>query len=240
MSYLDLLDIETIPSELKSIPQWIVLRKSSAPGRVIDPKDGKIAFLHLPGTWGTFTQAIDFFNNRKTELSGIAFVFSKKEGFVGIDLDLCRNPDTGEITDWALEIVKCLDSYTEISPSGTGLHIIADMGQPPRRKTKLLLQDFKMCEKSSDDEFIVKNLAMIFCEFTLTMTGAHLDFTPCTINVRPSEIRDLYRDCHQKIDSLPIKHPCGEGFVFVESDEGLQYYMDVISKYEIYRGEKSG
>jgi primase-polymerase (primpol)-like protein len=56
---------------------------------------------------------------------GVGFVFSSDDPYVGIDLDGCRNPQTGYIEPWALEIVRRLNSYTEISRSGTGLHIIA-------------------------------------------------------------------------------------------------------------------
>lgn len=40
------------------------------------------------------------------------------------DLDKVRNPETGEITPAAAEIVAEMNSYTEISESGTGLHIV--------------------------------------------------------------------------------------------------------------------
>lgn len=41
-----------------------------------------------------------------------------------IDLDGVRDPSTGTITAQAVEIVKEMNSYTEISISGTGLHIV--------------------------------------------------------------------------------------------------------------------
>ncbi len=40
-----------------------------------------------------------------------------------IDLDSCRDPETGHIEAWAMKIVELLDSYTEVSPSGRGLHV---------------------------------------------------------------------------------------------------------------------
>lgn len=40
-----------------------------------------------------------------------------------IDIDHCRNTDTGEISGAALDIIQAINSYTEISPSGTGVHI---------------------------------------------------------------------------------------------------------------------
>ena len=41
----------------------------------------------------------------------------------GLDLDSCRDPATGSIEAWALDVVEVFDSYTEVSPSGTGAKI---------------------------------------------------------------------------------------------------------------------
>lgn len=41
----------------------------------------------------------------------------------GIDLDACRDPETGEIEAWAKGIIGGFNSYTEISPSGTGAKV---------------------------------------------------------------------------------------------------------------------
>ena len=41
----------------------------------------------------------------------------------GIDLDTCRNIETGEIEEWALKIIENFKSFTEVSPSGTGVKI---------------------------------------------------------------------------------------------------------------------
>ncbi len=53
---------------------------------------------------------------------GLGFVFNEDDDFVGVDLDDCRF--SGEIDEEMKEIIERLDSYTEISPSGNGLHII--------------------------------------------------------------------------------------------------------------------
>jgi len=52
---------------------------------------------------------------------------------VGIDLDKCRNPETGELEPEAQEIVRRMDSYTEVSPSGTGVHIYVIGTKPEGR-----------------------------------------------------------------------------------------------------------
>lgn len=41
----------------------------------------------------------------------------------GIDLDTCRAPRTGAIEPWATEVIGRLETFTEISPSGTGVKL---------------------------------------------------------------------------------------------------------------------
>ncbi len=45
-------------------------------------------------------------------------------GFAACDLDNCIDPDTGASAPWAAALSARLASYTEVSPSGTGLHIL--------------------------------------------------------------------------------------------------------------------
>lgn len=47
-----------------------------------------------------------------------------------VDFDDVRNPETGEITDEVFEIVQDLNSYTEVSRSGTGLHVFVRAALP--------------------------------------------------------------------------------------------------------------
>jgi hypothetical protein len=56
--------------------------------------------------------------------SGIGFVLTG-DGLGGVDLDHCRDPETGEIARWALSIIRDFASYAEVSPSGTGVKILA-------------------------------------------------------------------------------------------------------------------
>ena len=74
-------------------------------------------------TWSTFAEALA----AAPFGGGLNFSFgggSSRFGFVGLDLDECRNPNTGEITPWARKLVDEYGAYTEISVSGTGLHIL--------------------------------------------------------------------------------------------------------------------
>jgi len=89
----------------------------------INPLTGCGAKAGQPKTWGTFEQAF-----RHVELGtckGVGFEFADGGGLVGVDLDHCRDKDSGEITSsLACKIIRSFHSYTEVSPSGSGLHII--------------------------------------------------------------------------------------------------------------------
>ena len=114
-------ELDKIPPELKALRHWVCYRPNKVP---VNPKTGDNAKADDPDTWGEFDQAVRHWEAHKDNgIAGIGYEFSGDDPFVGIDLDKCRNPETGEIESWALEIVRHLNSYTEVSPSGTGLHI---------------------------------------------------------------------------------------------------------------------
>lgn len=48
----------------------------------------------------------------------------------GVDLDDCRNPETGTTREWATDIIDRLDSFTDVSPSETGYHILLEGSLP--------------------------------------------------------------------------------------------------------------
>lgn len=56
------------------------------------------------------------------DADGMGFVFSDDDDVMGIDLDDCRDPATGEVDEWAREIIDEVDTFWELSPSRTGFH----------------------------------------------------------------------------------------------------------------------
>jgi putative DNA primase/helicase len=68
----------------------------------------------------------------------VGFVFSEHDPFIGIDLDKCRDES------WALDLVASCSTYTEITPSGNGFHLIG-LGVMPggggRRKGAIEIYD---------------------------------------------------------------------------------------------------
>ena len=97
--------------------------------------------------------------------------------YVGIDLDKCRDPETGKIEPWAEAIIRELDSYTELSPSGRGFHIWVrgTLPQGPRRAGRVEMYD--------NGRYF-------------TVTGNHFEGTPKTI-----EERDL-SSLHSRLATL--------------------------------------
>ncbi len=75
-------------------------------------------------TWRPFEEAYAAYEDGKHD--GVGFVFCSGDPFVGVDLDKCRNPETGDIELWAREILESFEApiHVEVSPSGTGIHII--------------------------------------------------------------------------------------------------------------------
>ena len=124
---------ESIPAELRVRPQWVVWKAVGAkPDKVpYSPRTGRRASSTDLLTWGTFEEALKAYENG--EYAGLGFMFSSADPYTGVDLDNCVD-ENGEIALWALEIVHYFDSYTELSVTVTGLHIIVRGDVPNRRK----------------------------------------------------------------------------------------------------------
>lgn len=115
-----------IPEELKRRKQWICWKYENHPGRA---KPTKVPYNPLTGyrassvdasTWTDYETA----KSQMGRYSGIGFVFTKEDPYVGIDLDHVLDDKGQFIQQDAKEIFEKCSSYTEISPSGTGIHII--------------------------------------------------------------------------------------------------------------------
>ena len=129
---------ENVPDDLKSFQCWVT-RKGKTP---FNPLTGEGAKAGVTSTWTSFETAVNAYLNESYD--GIGFEFSNN-GIVGIDLDHVRDKKTGLIKPEADQIVKKLNSYTEISPSGEGLHIFVYGNIPSsgRKHTKRGIEIYK-------------------------------------------------------------------------------------------------
>jgi primase-polymerase (primpol)-like protein len=126
---------ERIPHELKKRPQWVTWRFARQGEKwtkhPYNPRSeaGRKASSTDLMTWSRFETVFDACTSG--DYDGVGFVLSSGDPYTGVDLDGCRDPKTGELAAWAAEIVRELDSYTELSPSGKGLHIVVK-GKVPK------------------------------------------------------------------------------------------------------------
>lgn len=125
-----------IPDALKGLNQWVVWNYRQVDGKwkkpPLNPITMRDASTNDPSTWADFAAALAVYEDGKAD--GIGVVMRAGSGVVGIDLDDCIAPD-GNVEPNALRIVEMINSYTELSPSGTGLHVFALADLPVARRS---------------------------------------------------------------------------------------------------------
>jgi len=129
--------VNAIPPELRHLSRWCCWqeRPSATPGKKPDKPpiqatsdfSGRHVYAKAndPATWTTFEKAERYWREHlqnKGPASGLSFAMNG-DGIIGIDLDACRDPNNKTVSGWALKIIQRFGSYTEISPSGTGVRI---------------------------------------------------------------------------------------------------------------------
>lgn len=127
---------KNIPNKLKDKPSFVLWRPESRSGKVtkvpVNPKTLEDAKSNDPSTWSSYLVATEVLAKNKGY--GLGYMFTKESRIVGIDLDHCI--DNGSVAPWAQEIVEAFSSYTEISPSGSGIHIFVEGDLPDGRRRK--------------------------------------------------------------------------------------------------------
>ncbi|MCK5611127.1 hypothetical protein KAR91_55150, partial [Candidatus Pacearchaeota archaeon] len=123
-----------IPAELRELPNFVLWRYELVDGKSTkvpyNPHNCKKALPNNPATWGSLDQCLSVLSS--SGMSGIGFVMTAEVGYTCIDLDdpYELNPDgtpkhsnPEELQAKQIAIAKAFDSYSEVSPSGKGLHI---------------------------------------------------------------------------------------------------------------------
>lgn len=114
---------------LADLPFWVVWRwivrtpgakPDKPPFRARNPRS--YADTQDPASWTTFDAAARCVGDRLAD--GLGYVLRDDARLIALDLDNCRDAQTGEIAPWAAELVETCDTYTEVTPSGRGLRII--------------------------------------------------------------------------------------------------------------------
>jgi putative DNA primase/helicase len=165
----------SIPKLLRDRPQWLLWRFEQHPG---EKKPRKVPYYangrRRTGEQGaaadrTTLVSFEAAAQASGDYSGLGFAFLPGDGLIGIDLDGMIDAETGEICERGGGIIEACASYTELSPSGRGVHIIC----------------------SGETETFKSNAAGIevFCgrQF-FTFTGRHYAGAPADVRPIPPEV----------------------------------------------------
>ena len=182
----ELIPYRNIPQELRKERRWVLWKLETRQGQEKPTKvpyqiNGKKAASTSPSTWATFDEVWQIYYDDVNEVySGVGCVISAP--YVGVDLDGCRNPDTGTVEPWALGVLQELNSYTELSPSGKGFHVWVKGTIPENRKTAKI-------EVYSKERYF-------------TVSGEHYPNTPNQIFER--DLAAFQQKYLQKTDAAPV------------------------------------
>lgn len=174
---IDFPETDSIPTALRDRDQWICWRTQNRDGKEtkvpVIPDTGDYASATDPDTWRSFEDALEYYE--RGDAAGIGFVFTEADPFVGVDLDDCRDPETGSPDPEAREIIVELESFTEVSPSGTGYHVIVRGSIPGDRSRRGSVEMYET--------------ARFF-----TVTGDNVDATPGQVIERPDALKEVYNE----------------------------------------------
>ena len=157
-----------IPDEMKRERRWLVYRmepngdgkKTKVPH---DPKTG--AKANRPELGVSFEEALA----ASKDYSGLGYYVESP--YLCVDLDACVDPQTGDVTEEAAQIIRDLNTYAELSPSNTGIHIWGKGSKPGTA-----------CRRDKVELYTEKRF--------ITITGIQIPGTPR--EVRAVDVAPLY------------------------------------------------
>ena len=201
-------NLEAVPNELKATRRWVLWKSDPIfykAGKPKVDKGGNPQFGKVPynvkndqkadttdaSTWSSFDETVVRLN--KGGFDGIGFVLGYDEEtghtFAGVDID---HLETSEDWQRARQVADRFASYTEISPSKKGIHIIV-FGE-------------KNGERCKDSK---KNIEIYDHSRFFTVTGNVLDGKKLSVNFREEVLREFYRETFpdRKAASSPLTPP---------------------------------
>jgi putative DNA primase/helicase len=193
-SYPEPLEVNfaAIPERLRTLDQWVVWNYALVDGDIkkppFSPITGTLASVRNPATWGNFAQAHTAYETG--EFAGVGIVVTADMGIVGVDIDHCIV--NGQVGEEAQRIITALDSYTEVSPSGSGIRMLLEGKLPGvmrRRGNIELYEDLRY----------------------FTITGQTLPDTPQEIKPRHQELYRVYQRLFTRDRPPPHKENTGVG-----------------------------
>ncbi|HPK26779.1 MAG TPA: phage/plasmid primase, P4 family [Anaerolineaceae bacterium] len=166
---------ELIPQELRELRQWVCWQgvpDEIRPGKIkkipVNPATGGQAQSNNPDTWTSFEAAVA----AAPKHSGVGFMFGN--GIFGVDIDDVQDAivdyRNGDDQNIVAEFIHTLQSYSEYSISGSGVHIICRGTLPPQGRRR------KNVEMYSDGRFFI---------MTGNIAAEYTDIRDCTNDIKP-------------------------------------------------------
>lgn len=117
---------DKIPQELKSQQRWAPWKavwnaKRDKYDKIPCYPNGMGISTAKPERWMSYEVAHQAYQGNTARFAGMGYLMTGPHGIVGIDLDHCVVGS--EIAPWAQELVDGAATYTELSPTGTGLRM---------------------------------------------------------------------------------------------------------------------
>ncbi|WP_132061069.1 phage NrS-1 polymerase family protein [Halorussus amylolyticus] len=183
-------DASILPDELCEREQWVCWKEEERDGKAtkipVTPGSGGFASSTDSETWTELKTALEYVEAGNAD--GVGFVFTDDDPIVGVDLDDCRDPETEDSDEAARDIIERLDSYTEVSPSGTGYHVLIKGDLPEGRNRR--------------GSFELYETVRFF-----TVTGNHVDGTPTRVARRQDALVAIHREYVQDTDDNSNAEP---------------------------------
>lgn len=116
---------------LKQLDRWVLwAREETEDGTRKRPvqvaNDDQLSYIRYKDidNWYAYDDAVET-AAAHDGVAGIGVVITaSRDDFVVVDVDDCRDPKTGTVDERVWQYVRAADTYTEISQSGTGLHLL--------------------------------------------------------------------------------------------------------------------
>ncbi|KAK1548211.1 hypothetical protein Q3G72_032010 [Acer saccharum] len=178
-----------IPSSMRQAKRWAPWRAEwnekkqkyvKIPHRADRPEHG-LSNKSAVG-WVTFEHAMAAYRAAPDKFAGVGYLMTGAHGVTGVDLDHCVVD--GQIAPWAAEVAAKLDSYTEISPSGTGLHVMSATDVP-----------IDWMNHDRGIEVYGGNAARFLC-----ITGRRVDGSPQELRAPRAGVLDALAVQYKKVD----------------------------------------
>lgn len=159
-----------IPQSMRELKRWLAFEvtwDAAANKFKKRPVNSKGMGINDPEDAESFESMLAFVRKHQ----GFVLGFYIEEPFIGTDIDDCRNAKTGVVDPKVMEIIRSLNTWTESSVSGTGIHAFMTGKKPG-----------DSCRKGSVEIYSHSR--------PIAITGLQIEGTPATVN--QADVTDLY------------------------------------------------